>query len=495
VTMLPYTGGGYGGFSFTGGLGYGSAADAGLAVLPPKVPPEKDARGGSRARANRIAERVVQLTLAGSMRWPRWVDPNTKDPWACFDAYEEMARDPQAWGALRSVVLAVAALDVQVTPSEDPEAPDEQELAKFTRKSIDLAGGILPLTWQIAAPAVMRGLSITEPNFALRPLSSGQFAGKIPWREWSSIDTAFVRPRLNEYRRIVGIEAPVMKAGKQERALLNPDDFVIYSYLSLFEDPGGRSAFAVGYQDWWRKVVMLQLWAVILETWGAPGLSATGPGMPNPVSNPVEYEQIRDALENFKAFRYIAAPPNVVIEAVTSAANGAPDCEKFVARCDASVLIAISGSHLPIQEGIKANVAGNSNVQKSVNELIQWALAADVGRHITKAAVPLGRLNYAGVPSSKITLSSVDEAYVTSVLTNGKTLHDMGVPLSKKQVYARSAWEPPADDDDTIGGPQPQVVGPDGLPLPGGNGKANPFGGPPALNGATKRPALPAGKG
>jgi hypothetical protein len=415
----------------------------GQRIVPPKVTVVTEGGPPSGAAvdwARRVVNRVRQATLLGSLRWPKWTDPVSGDPQAMFDAYQAMTADPMAWRALTTLVDSVASLDLAITAPDKNDAR-QQTVVAFHKEAMNRAGGKLALVRKVFLPGVMRGYSISEKSYPTIP--DGEFAGKWGFR-WKSIDpppgrTPFI---LDQHRNIVG----VLLLTDNGSEILSPQDFVIYSYLPLFEDPHGNGAYARAHSDWWQKTAGVQLWALNLERWGAPAVKGTY------TEEGAQKAALEKALEDFGANKWLTVPQGAAVEAMVAATSGAADWEAFVARADKGMLVAIYGSHLPFLEGQNANVAGNSETQRGTAELVQWALAEEAGKLFTEEGRVLTQMNYAGVPTPVYTFGAVNQTEIGLMLDNATKLKSLGGDLSDAELHERSGFSQPVDEEDTLGG-------------------------------------------
>jgi len=425
--------------------------------VPPKVPPERvSVRPEALAWAKRNVERVRAAVAGGRLRMPSLTAASVDETAAMRRLYPKMIVEPSVNAAVRATVDSVAALDLQITP-EDRADPRQQEQAEFVRHAFrKVDGGRLKLCRNVAVPAIMRGWSCCEKVWHQE--SAGRYAGKWRWKAWKSKDTEGLDLETDAYANVTGVVSRIGDEG-----VYDPGDFVIYSYQQLWEDPAGIAAFRVAYRDWQAKQFAVELWGLGLEKWGFPFLVATHDLQPGSE----KIAALEAALEASQSNTWMTVSEGIAVEAMAAATSGPGNWQQFVAERDKGILIAIMGSHLAVMEGSQANVAGNSETQRSTAELYQWALATELSQIFTREAAELCRINYSGVPAPEVSLGAVSERDISVMLANDSALHALGLPLSRQSLYQRTGREPPRDDGDALAGASPLPPTPSGPPAYG----------------------------
>jgi hypothetical protein len=411
-------------------------------LVPGVAPTTAAAPSGSDAYhwARRVVERV--RALWGTNKWMPWGDELTDETGEMRSSYRPMLADGVVLAAYRTQIYAVAALDAQVHPA-DPDNPRDREAADGFKLALTKLG-CAHVAWEILAPGVMDGCSVCEKVWAADPESRGKYAGKRFWQYFKSKDTKFLTLEVDEFKNLTGIRSLQTPGGA-----MDPDDFVHWPHLSFFANKQGMSGFRAAFRPWWIKRQAIEFRQLHLEKF-------TGPYLRGQYTDASHKEALADALEEAKAGTYVTVPTGCIIDALDLSMKGTADYQAGIDDCNKEILIGIHGSHLPVMEGQITDARGDTRVQRSTGELIQWYLASQLGAVVSRQMAPHWYAeNYADVEPGTVTWGAVNEADLTSWIDNSQKLQAMGLKLSQKEAYHYVARSQPADADDVLVPPAP----------------------------------------
>lgn len=359
--------------------------------------------------------------------------------------YRELyRREPSIRAAVNGKADAVACLDVSVIPRDNHKDTD-CEAAEFVKWTVEnTLLGWDGLIRQIVAPALIDGFSVLEKT--LQPIETQwgrEWAGKWGLLHCRMLDTAWLRLQLDQYRNVLSVVNLVR--GLQ---YYNVDKFVLFSYSSLWNNPFGQSDLRACIRSCALIEDAYKLWYLALKMFGMPYLHGK-------VEVPAQRQMMADALEALRAGGYAVTGVQDEIELLNLAAGTSFSAfEANIRAMREDNFMAIRGAYLPFLEGVGGPDAhGNTAISKVASDTNTDLLAKSVARVISHQLVPwLVKDNFpvgTGYPTVVLGGTSWDE--VSSSLEVGLMLADqMGLPLSKDQVYKRANWAPPDGPDDVV---------------------------------------------
>lgn len=398
------------------------------------------------------------------------------ETWEMRRGYRTMSmREPSVKSALLTKCMAVASLDPQVMPA-NAKSTEDKEVARWVDWSISHSDGGWPGTiMDILLPSLIDGWSVTEPVWDKVDAISDQYAGQWKPSIFKSKDTEFIRFRLDQYRNVLAVQA--MNAGQGGRPF-DPRDFIIFTHLSFFCNPFGVSDLRAANRAANLIEAAIKLRSILLENFSGPYLVAKA-------KDATVQQRLKAILGQARARGYIVVPDNADIEVINLATSAPDQFQSTIRDLREEIVMAIQGAYLQLLEGGVSDGRGNTQVHKGVAELFQWWLAAQVANRLNKSLVPdLVRPNYGrkvGLPT--ITLGGIDPAAVAAAIARFVTLQQLGLPLSREQLYSEGNAEPPHDAADALHPPNQQQAGGTGNPLAAAMGggsvgtkpPANPF--------------------
>jgi hypothetical protein len=418
--------------------------------------------GDLRDWAQGAVEKIRVAAIGGRFRFLPYYDPYTEETPEIRREYPRMLVESTVKAAFQTKVLSVISLPVQFNASDDND-PRQNEAADFCRWTFKhLKGGTAGAGWSILHPALIKGLSVCEKVRPAEPLPSGKFRGKRPITVIKSKDTDFLQLGIDAYRNPEVVRGLAYNAGRSWPV----EDFVLFTYLSLFENPAGMSDFRAAYPDYWRKKTVWQLRQLHLDKF-------TGPYLVGKYQGQDQKDALEAALTEARATTWMTLPVGAMVDAIDLSMRGTEDYEKAIKDCDRGMLIAIVGAHLQILEGQTTGGRGNTKVHKETAELIQWWLADRLAQaYYEQVAVPLTADNYWDVEPPEVSVGAVTEEEVIKSLQVYELMQKLGAKISSREVYKIAGKTKPTQDDDVLTAPAPQPQ----QPAPGGDATgASPF--------------------
>jgi hypothetical protein len=364
-----------------------------------------------------------------------------------------MMREPTLKAALGTKVLAVTQLPVQLHP-EDHADPRQREAADFGLYAFrKVRGGPPKVGWSILSGLLIEGHTVCEKVWVDPPQKEGRFGLKRRWADVKGKDTQFISLSVDAYKNVQALSSTAYNPNE----VFDPRDFVVASYLPLFESPGGMSDFRAPYRAYWFKDTIWKLRGLHLDKYTGPYLKGTYAG-------PEQKAALDEALEQARANTWVTVPAGALIEAVDMSGRGTADFRDAIQDCDREMLVGTVGAYLQILEGQVSDGRGDTGVHKETSELFQWLLAAQLGNiYREQMLAELYEENYAGVPVADVTLGSVSDTALEARARVDAALQAIGVRLSKKEAYNYYGRQEPADEEDVLtpgGGPAVPGGGP-----------------------------------
>ena len=393
-----------------------------------------------------------------------WIDNYDDETPEMRRTYRKMLADPNIKSAVLGKILGVANLKLQIHPAKKKE-PRAVEHADFVRWVLTkrLQGGIVGLVWSVLSGGLVDGYSVSEKVF--RPQDRGQYAGKWPLvaLKAKDVDNDLVL-LTDEFKNVVGLLGVRYNGGQT----FAPADFVIYSHLGFYGKPTGQSDLRAVYSRYWMLDTVLKLRAICLEKRAIPILIGE-------YADASQQPALERALALAKSQFWIALPKDCKVEAVSVAGQAESDFKSAIADLKHDIFLGIEGAILQSLEGTVTDGAGNSQVHKSKADLLRWHLSEVVcsllNDHDTGLIRDVIDLNYVADDYPYATMDAVDVNELAQEITVDQGLHELGLGLSKEELYERYGRTEPNGPDDTLPGAQPQAPGGSpASPGPGGGG-------------------------
>jgi len=408
-----------------------------------------------------------------------YVDDVTGETAIIRREYRRMLKDPNVKAAVFGKIFGVASLELKVQP--DGEGPKAKRVAEFVKNTVTrrIRGGTRKLCENIGIGNCVDGYSISEKVWKFE--TKGQWEGKYILRGLKAKDTIQdIVPLTDEFRNIVGLLGLRWNAGK----VFSPANFLISSYLSMYEAPTGMSDFRAAYSRYWLLDTTLKLRAIGLDKRSAPILIGT-------YHTQQQKPSLEQALTNARTGSWLSIPEGVKVEALEIAGRSQDEFANAIKDLKHAIFL---GMQFAILQALEGNVTGARSigeVHQATANLAQWYLSQLVQDALNDeefGLVPdLVDLNFVGAGYPYCTLSAVDLEKLKAESELDEKLHNIGLPLSRKRMYETYIREPPDDEADALPGAPPKA--------PSG-GAGHPFGNPNAMEeGIAKQALLGGGTG
>lgn len=417
-------------------------------------------------------EKVAALSTVGNVWFLPYLDTLTGETQAMRMAYRLMLRDPTVKAALYSKLFGVASLDLQVTP--DGDGPRAKKVARFVKYAIERQqGGVRGMVETILVGALIEGFSVGEKVWAY--YEHGEWRGQYGLKALKGKNPDVYRPAVDEFLNLRCVEAIRGPAETYPAEL-----FVHCKHLPIYEHPFGMSDLRAAYRAYWLIDTSWKLRAIHLEKYTSPLLKGE-------YTVATDKPALESALEQAKARTWLTIPEGAKVEALDLANRGPADYRDAIKDMQHEIMLGITGAILQAMEGNVTGARSIGEVHKSSAELIVWYLADLACDTANWQLVPdLVDLNFAGAGRPLIGLGGVNDADLEPSLKVDMGLQQMGLALSRKEVYQRYNRQLPEDDGDRLEPPAPG----------GGGGLGGLFDGPagPSPGGPdTPPPGLPPG--
>lgn len=434
------------------------ASRLGLAATQP---PAEDPTGQLAALKKENAWLAEQIRAYGSanLRLTPFFENLTGETPEIRSTYRQVLKEPTVKAALLGKIFAVSQLDLQMAAGD--KTPWGQNIANFNRDNIAKSkGGTRHVVESMLFGALLDGYSVSEKVRA--PAERGKWKGKVVLKHLKSKDTQYsagmaglgvftpgasgwgrVQITVDEFKNVVGIYAGSPNEGEE----FNPNDFVVFTYLKLFESPLGMSDMRAINRASSCKEAAIKLRMIFLDKY-------TGPYLVGKHNNETTKLFMEAAFKKARAAGYISIPEGSEVEVINLAMSGTADFKSAIDDFDREILIGIQGAFLHIFEGQVADGRGDTSIHKGQSDLFVWYLAQLCADAINEQIVPdFTDLNFPGKPElPTASLGGVDPAAVVAELGVGEKLRSNGVPTSADQWYEKSQWVAPLTPADAIAG-------------------------------------------
>ena len=385
---------------------------------------------------------------------------NTSDPKALRYIYRQMTQEPSVKAGLHQKAFAVASLDLQIQPVNDQ--PLSIEIAKWVKYALlKVTGGFVQFAINLLLGGLTDGWNVQEKLF--RYLDRGPWAGRWTIGEFAHRDTFGLDPEYDtKDGRLLGIREHTTNT------VHNTAWLVLFSYLPLYGNVMGQSDLWAAYRDYYMLDTALKLRMIGLDRWTLPILQGT-------YTDSNDKPDLDAALRQARAMSWFSVPEGVKIEALKIAQSGTSDFEAAINSLKQSILMAITLAYLQSSEGTTTGARSMGEVHAEIAELPVWYLAATLCQILNEQVIPdLVDLNYVAAEYPTAVLGGINAEGLLADMQVYQGAKQLGVPLSKQDIYKRFNLAKPLSDADTLDPGAGQQQPPLGQPMPGGIG-TSPF--------------------
>ena len=414
---------------------------------------------GTEARDFLLHEKLrAYLSAYGSQtRFFPLLDSYTEETPEIRRQYPVMLRDPYVKSALFTKTLAVASLDPQVQAASerrrDKRASDFVQYILTRPKS-----STRKIAFSVIIHGLLAGYSITE--LVWHPVERGRYRNKIGLANVKAKDPRYLTLEGDQYRNVTGVRDH--RAGQ----VYNPSNFLIWTNYPIYSSPIGMSDLRAAYRAFWLLDTSWRLRMIGLERFGLPVLKGT-------FATPEQQDKLEAALPMLRSQSWITIPEGAQVEALDLAARGTVEFQQAINDLREEIVVGITGAVLQMLQGQVSDGRGSSQVHKSTSELYQWWIAAEVGDLISEQLSPaLTAFNYRRADAPLVTLGGVNDDSMQGALAIDTGLSQLGLELSKDELYRKYGRQKPVKEDDKLApmqagqqGGAPDAGGPPGLPF------------------------------
>lgn len=347
--------------------------------------------------------------------------------------------EPAVKAALLGKVYAVMRLPLQVI-ARDPTDPNQQRVAEFCADLLNLSeGGVPAIIWNVLCHALIDGFSVCEP-LNVR-YTTGRWLGKIGLLKTKAKQINNIQFEVDNYKNVTGIFNMIGNSAVR----YNPDDFIVFSHLKMFESPNGISDLRASYRATEMILYLLKLRMIFLDKFSGPFIHAK--------HGDIGYRSmLLEELKNSRGQGVLVTDVGADVKIVDLAMSGTSDFQAAIDDLRKEVAIGISGAFLHMLTGGKTDERGNSEVQQSTVDLFIWALSVQVASVIQNQLLPdYIHVNFgvnAEIPIIK--LDTPNPVYMLKDLEIDKLLFEMNYPLSKRDLSKRTGRPIATDPDDLL---------------------------------------------
>src|SRR5262249_30325050 len=145
---------------------------------------------------------------------------------------------------------------------------------------------------------------------------------------------------VDDHRNITGIRGLRYNAG----TVFDPHDFLIYTHLGLFGNPGGMSDFRAAYSSYWMLDTVFKLRAMGAEKRAFPVVAGEYP-------DATKQKQLEAALAKVKSTNWLAVPKDVKLQLLALAGAAEDYFQSFTRDLRERLHVALSGAFLQAMGG------------------------------------------------------------------------------------------------------------------------------------------------
>lgn len=415
---------------------------------------------GTAARDFLMHEKLrAYLSAYGSQtRFFPLLDSYTEETPEIRRQYPVMLRDPYVKSSLFTKTLAVASLDPQVLAAS--ERRRDRRASEFVKYILTRPkSSTRKIAFSVIIHGLLAGYSITE--LVWNPVETGRYRGKIGLFNVKAKDIRYLTLEGDQHRNITGVRDH--RVGQ----VYHPSNFLIWTNYPIYSSPIGMSDLRAAYKAFWLLDTSWRLRMIGLERFGLPVLKGS-------FTTPEQQDQLEAALPLLRSQSWITIPPGAQVEALDLAARGTAEFQQAINDLREEIVIGITGAVLQMLQGQVSDGRGSSSVHKSTAELYQWWIAAEMGDLISDQLAPaLTAFNYRRADAPLVTLGGVNDDSMQGALAIDTGLSQLGLELSKEELYRKYGRQKPVKDDDKLAPSQAQQG--QGGPAAGGGQPPMPF--------------------
>jgi hypothetical protein len=416
-----------------------------------------------------VAERIPVIRAMGHQYgWAEFgvgdghipsLDEFRRSPAARRRAVRYMLSDEIVKAALTQKIAAVMQLDLQAKPADKTRLSD-RNAAEFVHYCLTqkVDGQLRDVIWNIVHPALLEGVTVAELAWP----APGVLETKGKWRGKRCPVAVKARPPgsfeiiADEFDNVVGVR-PLHAPGLE---VVDPQDLIIFKWMSLFSSPFGMSDLEAAFKAWSSKLVCQRLQIIYFDRLVGPFLVATSPE-PDDAG-------LKNDLAAARACGYIVLKSGAELDVKDLAGASGAAFETAIEGYNRAIAQAIVGSYLHMMESKITNARGDTQEHRGITELFEWDLSAAVSAVLSQQVGPkITAENFAGAGDPLLALADIDTAFAKAQLGLAMDAQQAGADISRKWVHDVTGVPAPDPDDpdDVLPGLQEAPPGPPGPPL------------------------------
>lgn len=375
--------------------------------------------------------------------------------------YRYALAEPSVKAALLGKIISVCSLSLQVKPKNradrDPRSRDVADNLKYAIEASEY--GSFGVLWEMLSGGLIDGWSVSEKVWGIE--TRGRWRGYRILKNLKSKDSRYVQPEVDPFLNVTALYST---RGNSMRRF-DPANYVILSYMSLFQNPTGMSDLRASYRAIEMLPALVRMRMVFLEKYVGPFLKGK---IKDKAIRKKMYEELADA----RAKGYIVYDESSVsdVEVVNLATSSVSEFQSAITDLRQEVAIGISGAFLHMLTGETPGARGNSQIQQETTESFVWMLGEMASNRIERRIAPdIVDYNFGSqteIPDVK--LEAVSPQDIQNDLGIDKILHEMGVGLDIDDILERARRPIPMSKDRTLAGMMASGPNPfTGLTVPG----------------------------
>lgn len=362
--------------------------------------------------------------------------------------YRYALAEPAVKAALIGKIINVCSLSLQVK-AKDRHNPRDKEVADCVKHAIEASEyGLTGVLWDMLSGGLMDGWSVCEPVWKTE--TRGKWRGYRVLENFKGKDTRYIQPEVDPYLNITGLYSLRGNAGRR----FDPKQYVVFSYLSFFQNPTGMSDLRASYRAIEMLPALIRMRMVFLEKFVGPFLAGT-------LKDRSLRERMRAELAKARAEGFVVLDEGSDVKILNLATSSTSEYQAAITDLRQEVAIGISGAFLHMLTGETPGARGNSEIQQETTQGFVWMLADQASNRLKRQLAPHIVDNNFGAQTDipDITLEAVNPADIVADLNIDEKLHGMGLPLSRDELYDRARRTSPMSVEDTLKGAEPQNIG------------------------------------
>lgn len=358
--------------------------------------------------------------------------------------YQDMAREPYIKAALHQKKARLLKVGWEIVPYS--KSPLDVEIAAFVRWNLEtrLAGTFTGDLYGML-DGLNNGFSVMEKVYGTA--KRGPWARKVVIDNIKSKDPYFFDFETDEFGNL-GRSGLVLNNYRSQKKHLRVDKFVIFSYLSRYENFYGDSDLRAAYRAFWLKDTAWKLRAVYMERYAGNNLKGT-----YPKNDDAAKDKLIEIFQTWQQETGIALPEGLDVEVLQLATSSKSEYEATINDCNREIQIGILGQTLTMDVGTRGTGSrALGQVHDGVRDDFVWfldeTLASEVNLQIVR---PLVDYNYDTVNYPWWTFKNREgfdgEKFSRTLLNLGKV---RGLDIPVRWVKGKYRIPEPEADDEVV---------------------------------------------